>query len=203
MGRRLTAAAVVLCGFVLAACGSGRHAAIGEQPATVESVPGSNQVRIHLSAQAAQRLGIKTATIQLVSAAAPPSTAPATTQTAAPTIPVPSPSSAAAAAGSRDTEPHPTAPAVPTAPSPTTALTTAPPVTPRLVIPAAAVLYEPTGNAYTYTNPAPLTYVRQPLTIAYIVGDSAVLTAGPPAGTVVVVVGGAELSGIETGVGQE
>jgi hypothetical protein len=41
------------------------------------------------------------------------------------------------------------------------------------------------------------------LAVAYIVGDTAVLVAGPPAGTAVVVVGGAELTGIETGVGQE
>jgi hypothetical protein len=82
-------------------------------------------------------------------------------------------------------------------------MTTGPPLQPGLVIPAAAVLYDPTGNAYTYTSPGRLTYVRQPLTIAYIVGDSAVLSAGPPAGTVVVVVGGAELTGIETGVGQQ
>jgi hypothetical protein len=203
MGGALATAALVVSGFVVAACASGQHVTVGEQPATVESVAGSSQVRIHLSALAARRLGIKTATIQLVPAPPPPTFPTTTHPAAAPATQAAPATSAPSASGSPDTEPHPAATPAATTPAPTTSLTSAPPALPRLVIPAGAVLYEPTGGAYTYTNPTPLTYVRQPLTVAYISGDSAVLTAGPPAGTVVVVVGGAELAGIETGVGQE
>ena len=70
-------------------------------------------------------------------------------------------------------------------------------------MPYAAVLYLPSGDAYTYINPSPLLYVHQPVTVDYVVGDLAVLSNGPPAGSAVVVVGGAELAGIETGVGYE
>jgi hypothetical protein len=186
--------------IVAAGCGGSSHVTVGEQPATVEPVPGTHQVRIHLTAQAAERLGIKTAAVQLVLAPTPPATT--TPAAAAPATPAAPAATAAPAAGSPDTEPHPTTPAATTA-APSSAPSTTLPPFPRLVIPVAAVLYEPTGGAYTYINPAPLTYVRQPLTVAYIVGDSAVLAAGPPPGTRVVVVGGAELTGIETGVGQE
>jgi hypothetical protein len=69
---------------------------------------------------------------------------------------------------------------------------------PRTVIPFAAVLYEPDGAAFTYTNPEPLVYVRQPVKVDTVEGDRAFLSDGPAAGTLVVTVGGAELSGIET-----
>jgi hypothetical protein len=48
---------------------------------------------------------------------------------------------------------------------------------------------------------APNTYAREPITVDFIEGDRAVLTAGPAAGTVIVTVGAAELYGTETGVG--
>ena len=70
----------------------------------------------------------------------------------------------------------------------------------RLVIPYAAVMYGLTGETWTYTNPEPLVYVREPITIFNIKGDLAYLVKGPPAGTSVVTVGGAELYGAETGV---
>jgi hypothetical protein len=183
-----TIVTVVLALAVSAACGSSSRVTVAQQPATVESIPGTNQVRIHLTALAAHRLGIKTARVQLTPAP-PPSTAVAPAATGGPAV------------GSPDTEPHPTTPATPL--PPTTGPLTTPAPFPRLVIPVAAVLYQPTGAAYAYINTAPLTYIRRPLAIAYIVGDTAVLVAGPPAGTAVVVVGGAELTGIETGVGQE
>jgi hypothetical protein len=66
------------------------------------------------------------------------------------------------------------------------------------VIPFAALLYEPDGAAFTYTNPEPFVYVRQPVKVDAIKGDQAFLSDGPAAGTAVVTVGGAELSGIET-----
>lgn len=66
------------------------------------------------------------------------------------------------------------------------------------VIPFAAVLYEPSGTAFTYVNPEPLVFVRQPITVKVVRGEEAVLGEGPPPGTAVVTVGAAELSGIET-----
>lgn len=72
----------------------------------------------------------------------------------------------------------------------------------QLVIPYAAVIYDLNGNTWTYTNPQPLTFVREPITVDYIEGELAVLSAGPPIGTTVVTVGVAELYGTETGVGK-
>ncbi|MEW6239734.1 MAG: efflux RND transporter periplasmic adaptor subunit [Chloroflexota bacterium] len=68
------------------------------------------------------------------------------------------------------------------------------------VIPYAAVIYDVEGNAWVYTNPEPLVFVRQPIVIDYIEGDLAILLDGPEAETAVVTVGAAELFGAETGV---
>ena len=72
----------------------------------------------------------------------------------------------------------------------------------RKTIPYAAVLYDAKGNAWVYTNPQPLVFIRQPVQIDTIAGDKVILVAGPPAGTAVVTVGGAELFGAEFGVGK-
>jgi hypothetical protein len=68
---------------------------------------------------------------------------------------------------------------------------------PQKVVPYSAVIYDFKGSAWTYTNPAPLTYVRHPIDIEYIQGDLAVLKDGPATGTSVVTVGAAELMGVE------
>src|SRR5262245_53779555 len=39
--------------------------------------------------------------------------------------------------------------------------------TQRKVIPYSAVIYDLKGETWTYTNPAPLTFVRQPITVDY------------------------------------
>lgn len=70
--------------------------------------------------------------------------------------------------------------------------------TSQRVMPYAAVLYDPEGNTWTYTNAEPLTFVRQPISVDRIEGDIAVLAAGPASGTEVVTVGGAELYGSES-----
>jgi hypothetical protein len=70
-----------------------------------------------------------------------------------------------------------------------------------LVAPYAAVLYDVKGQAWVYTNAEPLAYVRHPIVIQSIKGESAFLTEGPPVGTAVVVVGASELYGAESGVG--
>jgi hypothetical protein len=69
------------------------------------------------------------------------------------------------------------------------------------VIPYAAVLYDAEGVTWTYTNPEPLTFIRDRISVDSIKGDQAFLSEGPAPGTAVVTVGVAELFGIETGVG--
>jgi hypothetical protein len=68
------------------------------------------------------------------------------------------------------------------------------------VIPYAAVLYGLEGETWAYTNPEPLVFVRQPIVIDQINGDSVTLSEGPEAGTAVVIIGVAELYGAEVGV---
>jgi hypothetical protein len=65
------------------------------------------------------------------------------------------------------------------------------------VIPHGAVIYDADGETFTYTAPEPLTYVRQSISIDHVVGDSVMLSDGPPAGTEVVTVGAAEIYGSE------
>lgn len=67
----------------------------------------------------------------------------------------------------------------------------------RKVIPYGALMYDKKGNAWTFTNPSPLVFVRAPLVVDDIEGNQVILAEGPPAGTVVVTVGAAELMGAE------
>jgi hypothetical protein len=67
------------------------------------------------------------------------------------------------------------------------------------VIPYEAVLYDPDGAAWTYTNPRPLVFQRAEITVQSIDGKRAILTRGPAAGTAVVTVGATELWGVEYG----
>jgi hypothetical protein len=71
----------------------------------------------------------------------------------------------------------------------------------RTVIPYSAVVYDPEGVAWTYVATGPLSFVRRKLGVARIDGVVAVLTSGPPVGTKVVSVGGAELFGAEIDFG--
>jgi len=70
-------------------------------------------------------------------------------------------------------------------------------------IPYAAIIYDPAGDTWTYTNPEPLVFVRAPIDVIRINGDTAMLSSGPPEGTDVVTVGAAELLGSEYEVGEE
>jgi len=72
----------------------------------------------------------------------------------------------------------------------------------RKVIPYAAVIYDLQGKTWAYTNPEPLTFVRQAITVDYIEGDMVVLVDGPAAGTAVATVGVPELYGADTGIGK-
>ena len=67
------------------------------------------------------------------------------------------------------------------------------------MIPFAAVLYDPDGATWTYTNPKPLVYVRKDVSVERIDGNRAFLKAGPPSGTPVVTVGATEIWGVEYG----
>jgi hypothetical protein len=71
---------------------------------------------------------------------------------------------------------------------------------PNAAVPMAAVIYARDGSTWVYTSSAPLTYVRQRVTVARVTGDVALLQAGPAPGTAVVTVGAAELLGSEYGV---
>jgi hypothetical protein len=68
------------------------------------------------------------------------------------------------------------------------------------VIPYSAVVYDDYGHAFTYTRPMPLQYVRRPIVVNHITGNSAFLRSALPDGTRVVSVGAEELYGIELGV---
>jgi hypothetical protein len=64
-------------------------------------------------------------------------------------------------------------------------------------VPLSAVLYDKDGKSWVYTNPKPLTFIRAPIVIKQVDGDNVLLRSGPPPGTAVVIVGGAELLGTE------
>ena len=72
----------------------------------------------------------------------------------------------------------------------------------RKVVEYGAVVYDPKGDTFVYTNPKPLVFVRQAIKVEHIEGDLAVLSDGPPVGTAVVTIGSAELFGMEFGVGK-
>jgi hypothetical protein len=71
----------------------------------------------------------------------------------------------------------------------------------RKVVPYSSLIYDGQGQTWIYTSPAPGTFVRQKVDVDYIDGDMAVLSDGPPNGTVVASVGVAELYGTEFTVG--
>jgi len=73
--------------------------------------------------------------------------------------------------------------------------------TPRLTVPYSSLLYDTEGRTWVYTSPQPRTFVRAEVVVDYIEGETAVLSDGPPAGTVVATVGVAELYGTEFTVG--
>ena len=64
-------------------------------------------------------------------------------------------------------------------------------------VPHTALIYNPDGDVFVYTRPEPQTYVRAPVTVRQVEDAEALLSDGPPAGTVVVTVGAAELLATE------
>ena len=136
------AAVLVLGTGVLTGCGSSGGDEAGTDPATVESVDGSEVSRIVLTDEAVKRLDLQTAKVE----------------------------------------------AGPTG---------------GMQIPYSAVLYDPVGAAWAFTNTEPLAFQRASITIDHIDGDVAYLTDGPAVGTEVVTLGSTELYGAEIGVGDE
>jgi ABC-type uncharacterized transport system auxiliary subunit len=70
-----------------------------------------------------------------------------------------------------------------------------------LVVPSDAVFIDAHGGFWVYTNPNPLEFVREQITVVREEGGLAILSDGPPVGTVVVTVGVPELYGAETEFG--
>jgi hypothetical protein len=70
-----------------------------------------------------------------------------------------------------------------------------------LQVPFAAVIYQPDGSSWVYTNREGLVFLREPIEIDQIEGDVVLVASGPEAGTKVVTVGASELWGFEHGVG--
>ena len=137
--RRWMAGLLILCVLQLSACSAvaEEEGALNE-PATLETIDGSDGSRITLTAEAAERVDIQTEPVLAVGLGT--------------------------------------------------------------VIPYAAVFYTATGDTWTYTNPEPLTFVREPIVVYRIRGDRAFLSDGPPSGTEVVTQGASELYGTETDV---
>ena len=71
----------------------------------------------------------------------------------------------------------------------------------RKIAPYASIFYDLAGDAWVYTNPEPLVYIRHGIVIEMIKGRDAFLKEGPPVGTQIVTVGVTELYGTEKGVG--
>lgn len=70
-----------------------------------------------------------------------------------------------------------------------------------IVVPTAAVIVDPDGGLWVYTNSEPLSFVRQQIELDHEDGDLAYLADGPSTGTQVVTLGAAELYGAEKGIG--
>ena len=157
-------------------------------PPSSQLIPGSGRSagKIILTAAGAQRIGLQTATARRV----PPPPPPAPRKTTAP------PKTTAAGK---------TTASVKTTTAVKTTATVKPPAAPpapkaTVIIPFSAIVYDPSGKAYAFTNPAPLTFVEVPVSVDHISGNSAYLLRGPRAGTKIVTVGAEELYGVQTGV---
>jgi hypothetical protein len=68
-----------------------------------------------------------------------------------------------------------------------------------LVIPYAALLYDPDGNTWAYVNSKPLVFQRQNVKVASIDGNTVLLSKGPSVGAKVVTEGATEIWGVEYG----
>ena len=137
--RRIVVLALLPLALAASGCGSSGSDSESPSPAVIEHPKGSGIERVRLTAQAARRIGIRTAVVQRVESSA------------------------------------------------------------GVTIPYAALLYDPDGKTWTYTNPAPLVFQRETIRVARIEGDTVVLSRGPKVGTRVVTEGATEIWGVEYG----
>ena len=140
--RRLALLAILPVALAAAGCGGSADRETA-RPAVIEHAKGSNAERVRLTAEAARRIGIRTAVVKRVGSGA------------------------------------------------------------QVVIPYTALLYDPDGNTWTYTSPAPDVFQRKNIKVASIDGSLVLLTSGPRAGTKVVTEGATEIWGVEYGGIQE
>ncbi|MBC9823494.1 hypothetical protein [Terrabacter sp. MAHUQ-38] len=68
-------------------------------------------------------------------------------------------------------------------------------------VPYSAVVYDKTGEPWVYASPRDRTFIRVPVTIERVEGETATLSDGPPAGTRIVTRAVIKLYGAENGVG--
>jgi hypothetical protein len=73
----------------------------------------------------------------------------------------------------------------------------------RKVTPFSSIIYDLDGDAWVYTVPESLSFIRESVVVELVKGDDAYLREGPPPGTQVVTVGVPELYGTEVGVNGE
>jgi hypothetical protein len=73
----------------------------------------------------------------------------------------------------------------------------------RTAVPFSAVLYDAEGQSWVYSTVGENAFVRAPVVVERVDGDTAYLRRGPATGTAVVTIGVPELYGAEYGVGGE
>jgi hypothetical protein len=187
---------VLGAGLLLAACGDGAGAAATkkDQPAKVEKIDGTGLNRLVLTERAVQRLDIRTAPVGEA------------TVSRRVVVVGPDRTNCDEIRGTEYRSPRErtffveNCPAV--GPVSQAASLAAPGPTLRTVIPYSAVIYDPRGDTWAYTNPEPFVYIRHHITVDFVDGQFAVLGESPPLGTQVVTAGAAELYGAEFGVGK-
>lgn len=69
------------------------------------------------------------------------------------------------------------------------------------VVPYSALVYEPDGTTWVFTEVKPRSFLRMPITVTEIRGGEVVISDGPTAGTLVATVGVSELFGAEHELG--
>jgi hypothetical protein len=72
-----------------------------------------------------------------------------------------------------------------------------------IVVPYAAVVYDGDGTSWAYAQVAPGAFVREPIALTAVQGDTAILSKGPADGTQVVTVGAPLLVGVEAQIAGE
>ncbi len=146
--KRPLIAIAVPLGLVLAGCGSSNSVSIPSSGR--HEALGGPTGQIVLSALGAQRIGLQT---QVTQAVPPPRPGPAIVKTTT-------------VGGVKHTT---------TTPAPTP---TIPAGSPSVIIPYSAVVYDPSGKTYAFSNTGPLTYVEVPVDIDHVSGNSAYLRHG-------------------------